>query len=59
MGEPGSKVRAKSRSARQMGTGLSADMQVLFQGEPGPEGAAGIPGIPGEDGAVGAKVSLT
>ncbi|XP_023815939.1 collagen alpha-1(XXVIII) chain isoform X4 [Oryzias latipes] len=55
MGEPGSKVRAKSRSARQMGTGLSADMQVLFQGEPGPEGAAGIPGIPGEDGAVGAK----
>lgn len=30
---------------------------VVFQGEPGPDGAAGIPGIPGEDGAVGPKVS--
>lgn len=30
---------------------------MVFQGEPGPDGAAGIPGIPGEDGAIGPKVS--
>lgn len=30
---------------------------MVFQGEPGPDGAAGIPGIPGEDGAIGTKVS--